>query len=125
MVQELSLWDTPYLTGVARRQLTGSCRDDLSPYFSLGSCMQGLDMVFDALYGIQLRPCGAVPSGEVWNSDVYKLDVVDCRQGVIGNIYLDLYDRPGKPHQDCHFTIVGGKHMPDGSYQVNKLSSSY
>ena len=118
MIKELSVWDTPYFTGIARRQVTGQS-DDLSPYFSLGACMEGLDMIFNALYGIRLQVANIKP-GEAWNSDIYKLDVVHETEGLIGNIYCDFYDRPSKPHQDCHFTIVGGKEMPDGSYQVQQ-----
>lgn len=100
----MAVWDTPYFTGLARRQVTGYS-DDLAAYFSLGACMEGLDMLFHALYGIRLRLCPLKP-GEAWSSDIYKIQVVHESEGIIGHIYCDFYDRPRKPHQDCHFTIV-------------------
>ena len=115
-LKELAAWDTPYFTGLARRQITGH-GDDLSPFFSLGACMEGLDMIFNSLYGIRLQ-LGTLKPGEAWCQDIYKIDVVHESEGVIGHIYCDFYDRPRKPHQDCHFTIVGGKELPDGKYQV-------
>lgn len=109
------MWDTPYFTGLARRQIMQS--DDLSPYFSLGTCMDGLDMIFQNLYGIRLQLCPLKP-GEAWCPDIYKINVVHETEGQIGTIYCDFYERPRKPHQDCHFTIVGGKELADGTYQV-------
>ena len=44
--------------------------------------------------------------------------VVHSTDGLLGYIYCDFFERPGKGNQDCHFTIQGGKSMPDGSYQV-------
>lgn len=115
-LQELALWDIPFYSGVARRQLTGP-GEDFSAYFSLGACMEGLDLLFRTLYGIRLEPSPLKP-GEAWNNDIYKIEVIHESDGFLGTIFCDFYDRPRKPHQDCHFTIVGGKELSDGTYQV-------
>ncbi|KAI5645048.1 peptidase family m3 domain-containing protein [Phthorimaea operculella] len=112
----LMCWDTPYFTHKAKTQLLNVANSDFSPYFSLGGCMEGLDMLCQELYGISLKSEEMLP-GESWAPDVYKLAVVHEKEGLLGHIYCDLYVRPGKPHQDCHFTIQGGKLLPDGSYQ--------
>ncbi|XP_049882369.1 mitochondrial intermediate peptidase [Pectinophora gossypiella] len=113
---KLMCWDTPYFTHKAKTQLLNVDNSDFSPYFSLGGCMEGLDMLCQELYGIRLKSEEMLP-GESWAPDVYKLGVVHETEGLLGHIYCDLYERPGKPHQDCHFTIQGGKLLPDGSYQ--------
>ena len=82
--------------------------------------MEGLDFLFQTLYGIRLQ-LSPLKHGEAWSSDIYKIDVVHETEGLLGHIYCDFYDRSRKPHQDCHFTIVGGKEMPNGSYQVPSL----
>ena len=72
--QELSMWDTPYLTGVARRELMSQCQDDeLSAYFSLGNCMNGLDLLFRTLYGVRLE-LAPLASNEAWSPDIYKVN---------------------------------------------------
>ena len=61
--------------------------------------------------------------GELWHPSVIKLIVKDpeISQDAIGVIYCDLFERSGKPHQDCHFTIHGGRRRIDGSYQTPKV----
>ncbi|KAH9628413.1 hypothetical protein HF086_015943 [Spodoptera exigua] len=115
-LNSLMCWDTPYFTQKAKTQLLNVANSDFSPYFSLGGCMEGLNMLCEELYGISLKSEEMLP-GESWSPDVYKLAVVHETEGLLGYIYCDLYERPGKPHQDCHFTIQGGKLLPDGSYQ--------
>ena len=90
----------------------------ISEYFSLGVCMEGLNTIFKSLYSVELQIETPV-EGEVWNPDVYKIAVRDLASNgeTLGHIYCDFFSRPGKPHQDCHFTIRGGRERPDGSYQ--------
>lgn len=45
--------------------------------------------------------------------------VIHEKEGLLGHIYCDFYERANKPNQDCHFTIRGGKQLSDGTYQVN------
>lgn len=87
------------------------------PYFSLGGCMEGLDNIMRSLYAISLKNTEMEP-GESWNNDIYKISVVHETEGLLGYIYCDFFERTGKPNQDCHFTIQGGKDLPDGNYQL-------
>ncbi|OWR42103.1 mitochondrial intermediate peptidase [Danaus plexippus plexippus] len=114
--KSLMCWDTPYFTHKAKAQLLNVSPSEFSPYFSLGACMEGLNMLCQELYNITLQSEEMLP-GESWSPDVYKVRVEHATEGTLGHIYCDLYERPGKPHQDCHFTIRGGKLLPDGTYQ--------
>ncbi|XP_016984024.1 mitochondrial intermediate peptidase [Drosophila rhopaloa] len=111
------VWDTPYFTTQMRRQSLEEQANEFLPYFSLGGCMEGLNNLLQSLYGVRLENAEMEP-GESWYNDIYKLSVVHEREGLLGYIYCDFFERTGKPNQDCHFTIKGGKLLPDGSYQL-------
>lgn len=72
----------------------------------------GLSRLFRNLYGISLRLTSVAP-GEVWHSDVRKLEVVDERSGVIGWIYADLFARKGKPSGAAHYTVRCSRRTDD------------
>ncbi|XP_017015273.1 mitochondrial intermediate peptidase [Drosophila takahashii] len=111
------VWDTPYFTSQLRRQSLKAQTNEFLPYFSLGGCMEGLDNLLQALYCVRLENTEMEP-GESWHNDIYKLAVTHETEGLLGYIYCDFFERVGKPNQDCHFTIQGGKRLPDGSYQL-------
>ncbi|EAA04703.3 AGAP007728-PA [Anopheles gambiae str. PEST] len=112
----LAAWDTPYFTSSLKRKHLQASASEFSPYFSLGACMEGLNLLMNSLFGISLRNTEMEP-GESWFHDIYKLAVEHETEGLLGHIYCDFFERQGKPNQDCHFTIQGGKVMPDGSFQ--------
>lgn len=112
----VAMWDVPYFTYKLKKEKFKVTGLDYSPYFSLGACMEGLSNLFKSLYKISLVSVN-MGSGESWCPDIYKLAVVHESEGTLGHIYCDFYERNGKPNQDCHFTIRGGKELPDGTYQ--------
>jgi intermediate peptidase len=113
---EIYPWDTNYYGSVARHEVCRISGSQLAPYFSLGACIDGLSGIFSDIFGIQLQRIEAL-RGELWSADVQKLLVVHETEGELGVIYCDLFERPGKPHHDCHFTVRGGRLRDDGSYQ--------
>lgn len=113
----LGAWDTAYYTGKYKKEFLKVSSSEFAPYFSLGACMEGLNNVVKSLYGVNFE-YEHMQNGESWSNDIYKLAVKHETEGLLGHIYCDFYDRPRKPHQDCHFTLRGGKILPDGTYQV-------
>ena len=77
-----------------------------------GRVFMGLSRLFKSLYGVTLRPA-EIFLGEVWHSDVRKLEVIDENEGVIGWIYVDLYRRPGKATGAAHYTVVCSRRTDD------------
>ncbi|CAL1545559.1 unnamed protein product [Lymnaea stagnalis] len=114
--KEIMPWDPPYLSAIGRQQRSAMANMDSLPYFSLGCVMEGLNQLFQCLFAVALQHVEMEP-GEAWTEDIYKLAVVHKTEGVLGYIYCDFFERFGKPNQDCHFTIQGGRRREDGSYQ--------
>ncbi|KAF7731691.1 Mitochondrial intermediate peptidase [Apophysomyces ossiformis] len=83
-----------------------------APYFSIGSVIQGLSTLFKHLYGVQFEAAHLLP-GESWHEDVRKLNVICEREGKIGTIYCDLFDRPGKTTNAAHYTVRTSRRVDD------------
>uniref|UniRef100_A0A8C1JAA6 Si:ch73-1a9.4 n=1 Tax=Cyprinus carpio TaxID=7962 RepID=A0A8C1JAA6_CYPCA len=114
---EVMPWDHAYLSSAIRTEMFNIDPSIYSPYFSLGACMEGLNCLFTQLLGVYFQ-AEQPKMGELWSEDVRKLAVVHETEGVLGYIYCDFFRRPDKPHQDCHFTIRGGRLRDDGVYQL-------
>ncbi|XP_037747127.1 mitochondrial intermediate peptidase isoform X2 [Chelonia mydas] len=114
---KLMPWDHPYYSGVLRAERYNIEPSLYCPFFSLGACMEGLNFLFNQLLGISLY-AEQTEKGELWCEDVRKLAVVHENEGLLGYIYCDFFQRADKPHQDCHFTIRGGRLREDGEYQL-------
>ncbi|XP_054829737.1 mitochondrial intermediate peptidase isoform X1 [Eublepharis macularius] len=117
MKSKLMPWDHPYYSGVLRAERYNIEPSLYCPFFSLGACMEGLNILFNKLLGISLY-AEQPEKGEVWCEDVRKLAVVHEQEGLLGYIYCDFFQRADKPHQDCHFTIRGGRLKENGEYQL-------
>ncbi|XP_015789497.1 mitochondrial intermediate peptidase [Tetranychus urticae] len=113
---EVKPWDPQYLIENFKYSRLSSALQETLSYFSLGVCMDGLNHIFKSLFNIHLEYC-APRAGELWHPDVIKLNVYDEHKQELGSIYCDFFERDGKPHQDCHFTIRGGCQLSDGNYQ--------
>ncbi|CAH8563894.1 unnamed protein product [Schistosoma turkestanicum] len=106
--------DLSYALGIKRQTL---CSHHLTDYFSLGACMEGVSQLANCLFGLRLEVAPVQP-GEIWHPSVIKVHVYSNKNNSIepiGIVYCDLLDRPGKPPQDCHYTIRGGRRLDNGS----------
>lgn len=52
---KLDCWDTPYFLLKAKQNWLKVASSEYSPYFSLGGCMEGFNLLLQSLYGISLQ----------------------------------------------------------------------
>lgn len=114
----LNAWDVPYYSANYKRSIYNENILQCLPYFSIGVCMDGLNMIFQHLYGVRMQVDNCL-NGELWHNDVIKLSIIDQETNeLLGYIYCDLFERQMKQHQDCHHTIRGGCYTRDGGQQL-------
>ncbi|AET40495.1 metalloendopeptidase Ecym_6099 [Eremothecium cymbalariae DBVPG len=101
-------WDRDYFGSMSLlaqpRSVKTMSFQSLNCYFSLGVVIQGLSDLFQSIYGIRLEPVVA-KTGETWDPEVRKIQVISEANGVIGVIYCDLFERQGKTPNPAHFTV--------------------
>ncbi|XP_050522079.1 mitochondrial intermediate peptidase isoform X2 [Daktulosphaira vitifoliae] len=110
-------WDVQFLTNNIKQNHLKYSMLDYAAYFSLGDCMEGLNLIFNSLYNIKLI-IEDLKRGEGWADRIYKLAVIHESEGLLGYIYCDFFERSGKLHNDSHYVVRGGRQLPNNSYQV-------
>jgi len=104
MVNEpINEWDLPFFK-LKLSEKVGDSSNDLAEYFSFENVINGFNSISERLFGIQ---CKRVPveEGEVWHPNVVKLQMYNKTEGVIGNFYLDIFERKEKPMGNINFVI--------------------
>lgn len=107
-------WDRDYYGSIQalsqRRSSSLDTPEPISSSFSLGVVMQGLSDLLEKIYGIKLTPI-TPKTGETWSPEVRRIDVVDEKEGLIGVVYCDLFEREGKTPNPAHFTVCCSRNM--------------
>ena len=118
----INIWDWWYYTHMLLKTEYAVDDFEVANYFPLDACIDGLFIVTQELLGIRYQPA---PDAPKWHDDVVAYDIFDAGSGADGGtatgafarFYMDLYPRPNKFGHAAAFTLVGGRRLPDGSYQ--------
>ena len=115
---QLFPWNVPWVTHQAKQQYLGnSLQDDMQDFFSLASCMQGVDLLFSSLFEVNLKE-ETNNEKEVWHDSVKKYSFVTNKGETLGQLFCDFHHRSTKLQSDCQFTIQGCRKLQNGSYQM-------
>ena len=114
---QLKPWDVLYLSKMTEQRLFPQLGTrHMSNYFSLQTCLEGINHLLWSLFGVELRQQPVLP-GEVWHETVQKYAFMK-QEETLGILYCDFFHRPDKLVSDCQFIIQGGRERQDGSYQM-------
>jgi len=89
---ELAAWDLPYASEKLRQAWYSFSEQEVKQYFPENRVLAGMFGVVQAVFGVVIRE----RSAQVWHPTVRFFDVLDDRDALIGQFYLDLYARPHK-----------------------------
>ncbi|SPO00952.1 related to mitochondrial intermediate peptidase precursor [Cephalotrichum gorgonifer] len=107
---EIHAWDSEFCKNSVRQSMKRELGDasvqsaQLSNYFSVGTVIKGLSILYSRLYGIRFVPRETSP-GEVWHPEVQRLDVVSEKGNLVAVLYCDLFARAGKSPNPAHYTV--------------------
>ncbi len=112
---ELQLWDWRFYHNYLLRTKYAVDEFEVAKYFPLDAVLKGLFDVMQTLLGVRFEP---VEPANAWHPDVKLYRVRNAADGEeIACFYMDLFPRPNKYGHAAAFTLVGGRRLPDGSYQ--------
>jgi len=105
-------WDIPFYTGILKSR-NGLDPTELSAYFTIQNCVEGMKILVRELFGIILYE-EVMYDDERWDHGAAKEGrarkfLVTSEAGDdLGTMYLDLHPREGKYVHAAHFTILCG-----------------
>ena len=92
MLPRLAAWDLPYASERLRQARYSFSDQEVKQYFSEDRVLAGMFRVVETIFGVRVRE----RSAPAWHPTVRFFDVLDDRDTLIGQFYLDLYARPHK-----------------------------
>jgi len=92
-VDKLNAWDIAYYSEKLRQQRYAITQEEVKPYFPEDRALEGLFIVINKLYGMQVSERHDV---DTWHQDVRFFEIHDSQNELRGQFYLDLYARNKK-----------------------------
>ncbi len=89
----LKAWDLAYWSEKLREQRFSVSDEELRPFLSLDSCLNGMLEVTKRLFGVSFRLRSDAP---LWHPDARYYDVLSAEGDTIAGFYMDVYARKGK-----------------------------
>lgn len=108
--------DISYYTNRLKKEKYAVDTEALRVYFPFQASLEGMFAIYQKIFGLKFTQ---VEPPYVWAPDVQLWVVEDAATGVpMGAFYLDMFPREGKYNHFANFPQLGGRELPDGSYEL-------
>jgi thimet oligopeptidase len=96
-------WQKDYLLELVKQEEYRLDSRELRQYFSYPKVRDGIFLLSERLFGIEIRPWKT----RAWHESVESYEILD-QGAAIGRFYLDMHPREGKYKHAAHFDILKG-----------------
>lgn len=114
-VDSLQPWDILYYREKLREKNFGVSEDALRCYFPVEKVLTGLFCLIHRLFGMHVQE---IKNVDTWSPDVRFFSIIDERQQLRGQFYLDLYAKPEKREGAWMDDYQSRRRLSDGSIQI-------
>src|SRR5438094_8813273 len=112
---KIEVWDWRYYANQRDKQKYAVDKEALRAYFPFQKVLDGMFNIYQSIFGLKFEQI-TVPYK--WIDDLQLYLVTDSATGEpLGLFYLDMFPREGKFNHFAEFEILGGKLLPNGTYQ--------
>ncbi|GAM27763.1 hypothetical protein SAMD00019534_109390 [Acytostelium subglobosum LB1] len=112
-------WDFDYYANIIKTNAIDSLKapssSELSEYFMLDNVLEGLSRIVHQMFGLKLKQVPMNP-GESWHPDVVKTALLSRHEGIVGYIYMDLWNRANKQSIGVNYVLELG--YRDKNYNI-------
>ncbi|KAF0852939.1 mitochondrial neurolysin [Andalucia godoyi] len=117
--KEMNAWDFNYLMEQFKEKNFSINENELSQYFPTDHVIKGMFDIYQRVLNVRVEKEDTAGSGKTWHEDVELYSVYDKETGEFcGQLYLDLYPRPGKYGHAAAFSL-------QPSYEVDATTRQY
>ena len=108
-------WDWRHFSNEIKKKNYDVDVEALRVYFPYEQTLKGMFDIYQRIFGLKFEE---IQAPQKWTDDLKLYYVSDAASGEpLGMFYLDMFPREGKYNHFAQFDIVGGKQLPDGTYQ--------
>src|SRR5438876_3000124 len=115
----IMVWDWRYYSNQRDKQKYAVDKEALRAFFPFQKVLDGMFSIYQNIFGLKFQK---IVAPYKWIDDLQLYLVTDSGTGEpLGMFYLDMFPREGNFTRFAEFAILGGKLLPDGTYERRRV----